>query len=216
MLGLLILQITLLIAWGMPVALRAAEPGPDQWLKILSDANADTLARQEAARKLGETREAKYLEPLAAALRDGNREVRWAAVEGLWALGDKRATPFLLDYLGKPEAYQWGKILTMNALAGLKDPSAVEPLLNMLKSESPFLRRSAALALVAIRDDRAIPGLIGLLKDEEGWLRRIAQELLTELTAGKIQGERPEEYNDWVKWHESNVQRVKIEGAKKE
>ena len=86
----------------------------------------------------------------------------------------------------------------------------------MLDAGNPFLRRSAALALVRFGDDRAVAGLIKLLKDEEGWLRRLAGELLLELTKGKIQGETPRGYEEWVKWYEGNARRVKIEGAKKE
>ena len=66
----------------------------------------------------------------------------------------------------------------MNAMASFKDPQAVEPLILVLESPNPFLRRSAAVALFTIGDQRAIPALIGLLKDEQGFIRRIAQNFL--------------------------------------
>jgi len=198
------------------ILLAAEKEDFDGLAKVIADAKADTAVRIEAARKLGETKSPKYMQLLADQLKDGRKAMRWAAAEALWDLGDKRAVPHLIEYLGKDEAYEWGKVVTMNALASLGDPAAVESLLRVLDAGNPFLRRSAALALVRFGDDRAVAGLMKLLKDDEGWLQRLAGELLLELTRGKIQGDAPRGYEEWLKWYESNARRVKIEGAKKE
>lgn len=209
-------SVLLAVSAGLIPAFSAEQPNPDHWAKVLADGKADTGMRLEAAKRLGEAKNPKYLVVLTEALKDNNKAIRWVAVEVLWDLGDKRAVPALIEYLGRGEGYDWGKILTMNALGSLKDPQAVGPLLKMMENENPFLRRSAALALVQIGDEKAIPGLMGLLKDGEGWLQRLAQDLLVEMAGGKILGEPPRGYEAWAKWYQGQAQHLRIEGVKKE
>jgi HEAT repeat protein len=179
----------------------------------LSNTQKDTNTRMEAAMTLGQAKNPKYLQFLTEALKDSNKAIRWTAAEALWEMGDKKAVPALIEYLEKDEAYEWGKVVTMNALASLKDPQAVEPLIRVLESPNPFLRRSAAVALFTIGDQRAIPVLIGLLKDEQGFIQRIAQNFLVEMTKDKMTGDTPTEYDEWSKWYQANVQRLKFDGA---
>lgn len=211
------LLMALLIVMGMsPSPVFSAEgTSLQEMAKTLVDQKADTLLRMEAARKLAEAKDGKYLEVLTTALKDNNKSIRWVAAEALWEMGDNRAVPALIEYLEKEDAYEWGKVVTMNALASFKDPRAVEPLIKMLEAKNPFLRRSAALALAKIGDPKAVPGLIGMLKDEEGWLQRLAQDLLVEFTKGNISGETPAGYEEWIKWYQGRAQPVKTEGAKK-
>ena len=190
-------------------------PDLDALAKTLADGASDHAQRLEAARKLGEAKNPQYLAPLIATLKDSNKALRWAAVEALWDIGDKRAVPALIGYLGKGEAYDWGKVLTMNALGVMGDPQAVDPLLKVLQSPSPFLRRSAALALARFGDDRAITGIIELLNDEQPWLQRTAQEILLDLTKDRLAGEVPSGYDEWRKWRQADIQRLKLEGTKK-
>jgi HEAT repeat protein len=192
----------------------AEQPGVEHWAKILADGKLHSDARVEAARKLGEAKNVKSLDVLTDALNDGNKAIRWTAAEALWELGDKRALPALIKYLEKGEAYEWGKVVTMNALASFKDPRAVDPLIRVLESQNPFLRRSAAVALFTIADDRAIRPLIGLLKDEQGFIQRIAQNFLVEMTKDKMTGDTPGDYDEWMKWFQSNSNRLKLDGAK--
>jgi HEAT repeat protein len=191
-------------------AFGADEPGAEHWAKILADGKLRSEPRVEAARKLGVAKSGKYLEVLTEALDDSNKAIRWTAAEALWELGDKRAVPALIKYLEKGEAYEWGKVVTMNALASFKDPQAVDPLVRVLQSENPFLRRSAAVALFTIGDERAIPPLIGLLKDEQGFIQRIAQNFLVEMTKNKMTGETPDDYDEWMKWLQRNSNRLKL------
>lgn len=186
----------------------------DDMAKILADAQKDTNTRMEAAIKLGLAKNPKYLQFLTEALKDSDKAIRWTAAEALWEMGDKGAVPALIEYLEKGEAYEWGKVVTMNALGSLKDPRAVDPLIGMLESVNPFLRRSAAVALFTIGDQRAIPALIGLLKDEQGFIQRIAQNFLVEMTKDKMTGDTPAEYDEWSKWYQANAQRLKFDGPK--
>ncbi|MDH3445307.1 MAG: HEAT repeat domain-containing protein [Deltaproteobacteria bacterium] len=191
----------------------AAQPGLDDLARLLADTAGDTNMRMDAARKLGEAKDSKYLQNLTDALKDDNKAIRWTAAEALWEMGDKRAVPALIAYLEKGEAYEWGKVVTMNALGSLKDPQAVAPLIRMLESRNPFLRRSAAVALFTIGDHRTIPALIELLKDEQGFIQRIAQNFLVEMTKDMVADETPMEYQQWVKWFEANAKRLELGGA---
>lgn len=60
------------------------------------------------------------------------------------------------------------------ALRMLKDPRAVEPLIETLKDAYPGVRGAAALALGLLKDPRAVGPLIETLKDEEGLVRAAA------------------------------------------
>lgn len=208
------LSVLLAAMLGLSPSYAEEKSQSDQWAGILADAEADTLERIEAAKKLGEAKDPKVLKALTRALKDDKKAVRWSAVEALWNMGDRKAVPFLIDYLDKGETYVWGKILTMNALGSLGDPRAVDSLLRKLKSENPFLRRSAALALMQIRGKKAIQGIIGLLNNKEGWLKRLARRLLLELTEGKITGEPPKGYEAWMEWYRSRGQHLRIKGIR--
>ena len=202
------------LATPFSTSLGAEGANLDDLAKVLADAQKDTNMRMEAAITLGQAKNPKYLQSLTEALKDNNKAIRWTAAEALWEMGDTKAVPALIEYLEKGEAYEWGKVVTMNALASFKDPQAVEPLILVLESPNPFLRRSAAVALYTIGDQRAIPALIGLLKDEQGFIRRIAQNFLVEMTKETMTGDTPAEYEEWSKWYQANGQRLKFDGAK--
>lgn len=125
----------------------------------------DTTARMEAAKLLGASKDPRALGPLVAALGDASRDVRWAAVEALGELGDRRAVPALVEYLKRPEAYRWGKRLVAAALGAIGDPSAVEPLQGLLADEDPFVRRLAAISLLRTGDARARARVAQFVKD---------------------------------------------------
>lgn len=192
----------------------ADAPNLDEAAQVLADTKIDTNTRMEAAIKLGQAKNPKYLQFLIEALKDSDKAIRWTAAEALWEMGDQGAVPALIEYLEKGEAYEWGKVITMNALASLKDPRAVEPLIRMLESANPFLRRSAAVALFTIGDERGIPALIGLLKDEQGFIQRIAQNFLVEMTKDKMTGDTPAEYDEWSRWYQANAQQLKVDRTK--
>jgi HEAT repeat protein len=162
----------------------------------------DTAARLEAARRLGESRDPNALEPLAKALEDSNKWVRWAALEALGELGDRRAVPVILQFLKKREPYGWGRRVAANALGNINDPAAVEALIDMLKEDDPYVRRNAAYALGKLKDERAILPLIELLKDSNEWLRKSVQTVLVKMAGGSIAGSTPRDYQSWRKWYQ--------------
>src|SRR5687768_14534400 len=79
-------------------------------------------------------------------------------------LGDRRATPLLVDALSDraPET----RIYAALALGRLRDPSAVPSLLKSFADDERDVRKSAAYALGEIHDPRALPALVQALGDE--------------------------------------------------
>lgn len=166
----------------------------------------DNVERTEVAKKLGATKDPRAFDPLIKALKDEDKPVRWAAIESLGDLGDKRAVPYLVKFLPKEEraAYRWGLRLTINALGAIGDSQAVPYLLPYLKHEDPYVRRVTTFALGKIGSVEALPQVIELLKDDSMVVRRWVQHALVQLTEEKIQGDVPHDYESWMLWLNSN------------
>lgn len=78
-------------------------------------------------------------------------------------LGDRRATPLLVDALRDPSPDT--RIYAALALGRLHDAAAVPPLLSAFGSDERDVRKAAAYALGEIGDVRAQPALEGALND---------------------------------------------------
>jgi HEAT repeat protein len=91
---------------------------------------------------------------------------RKRAAKRLEELGEPAVLP-LLQVLAHGTA-GWGTELLIETLGRLGNPRAVEPLLAVLKWESPHARQEAAKALARIGDQRAIGPLIDAFRVESG------------------------------------------------
>ena len=78
-------------------------------------------------------------------------------------LGDRRATPLLVEALSDPT--EETRIYAALALGRLRDPAAVPPLLKAFSSDERDVRKAAAYALGEIGDRRAIEPLVVALND---------------------------------------------------
>lgn len=108
------------------------------------------------------------VEPLAAALADTSNVVRYHAAMTLGALGDRRASPVLVEMVAANVAADNQTFVYMNApghLAQLKDPATIQPLMDLLADPRPGVRGSAASALGRLGDQRAVDPVIKLLDD---------------------------------------------------
>jgi len=78
-------------------------------------------------------------------------------------LGDRRATPLLIDALedSSPETRLYAAL----ALGRLRDPQAVPPLIRIFTTDERDVRKAAAYALGEIGDPRAQPALVTALGD---------------------------------------------------
>jgi HEAT repeat protein len=122
-------------------------------------------------------------------------------------LGDRRATPLLVDALGDPT--QETRIYAALALGRLRDPSAVPSLLKTFSSDERDVRKAAAYALGEIGDRRAAEPLAAALSDPIADVRfnvaiavarlgdtravGVLREMLDRSRLDQVQGMRPEQ-----------------------
>jgi HEAT repeat protein len=78
-------------------------------------------------------------------------------------LGDRRATPVLVEALADPAPET--RIYAALALGRLRDPGAVPPLLKVFAADERDVRKAAAYALGEIGDPRAVEALVSALSD---------------------------------------------------
>jgi HEAT repeat protein len=92
------------------------------------------------------------------------------------------------------------RLIAVWTLRKVKDPRALEALINALKHEDLHVREKAAEALGEIKDPKAIEPLISVLKDKGETVPEIAAKALQNIT-GKDFGQ---DYDKWLKWWEKN------------
>ena len=122
-------------------------------------------------------------------------------------LGDRRATPVLVDALGDPAVET--RIYAALSLGRLRDPAAVPPLLAVFAKDEHDVRKSVAYALGEIGDARAIPALEGALSDPIADVRYnsaialsrlgdaravgVLREMLDRARLDRVEGMRPDQ-----------------------
>jgi HEAT repeat protein len=122
-------------------------------------------------------------------------------------LGDKRATPLLMDAL-KDRAPET-RIYAALALGRLGDPAAVPALIEAFSTDERDVRKAAAYALGELRDPRALPALASALSDPVADVRYnaaialarygdtraigVVREMLDRSRLDRVAGMRPEQ-----------------------
>jgi HEAT repeat protein len=132
---------------------------------------------------LGQIGDARAVEPLSAALKDGDNGVRKNAAWALGNLADARAVEPLSVALKDTEHNV--RAAAAYALGQIGDARAVEPLSAALKDGDNGVRCDAAWALGKLADARAVEPLSAALKDTDPDVRRAAARVL-----GKLGGAR--------------------------
>jgi len=97
-----------------------------------------------------------------AAKHDDPRIRRYLSMV-LGNLGDRRATPLLIDALKEPDVET--RIYALLALGELRDPAAVPAIVAAASDEEKDVRKTALYALGALGDARAVPLLVQALED---------------------------------------------------
>jgi HEAT repeat protein len=128
--------------WTKGTSAMAAVPALIASLKDPSD-----RLRKNAARALGQIKDPRIFEPLAAAAFDRDEAVQEAVGNGLGTLGDPRAVQPLVNLLRQGSAK--GRRAAAAALVTLGG-SAVEPLVEALKDRDSAVREAAATVLVRV------------------------------------------------------------------
>jgi len=155
--------------------LRAAESvEPLLWL-LFND--QDTAIREDAIRSLGEIGDARAVDFLFLAMKDGG--LRHLAIEALGKIGDRRAVPALVDVVTGASwpadsrkidgcGDRWDMEMhameaAVRALALIREESTIATLVAAL--QNTVVRAEAAAALVSFGPP-AIPFLLGVLRNE--------------------------------------------------
>lgn len=148
---------------------QIGSPCVESLIKLLRD--WDT--RKFAIRALGKIKDERVLEPLIGQLR--NDEFNDAATDALVELG-KPAVPRLIAALkDKDENVRKQSVI---ALGRIKDPDAIDPLIDMLQDKDWFTRLTAAAALESIGHERGREAIKPLMKDPDLVVRMRVERIL--------------------------------------
>jgi len=161
------------------VSLQASVQGSTktgaQWLEQLK--SKDAKARTEAAKELGEMKDAGALDALVAALKDRDDDVRAQAAESLGKIKDARAINPLIRALR--EEYWLVQEKVIDALVAIGAP-AIEPLIAAIGEVNPGVRNGAISVLTRIGEP-AVEPLLPALKSANPIVRRGAADALSEI-----------------------------------
>ena len=120
----------------------------------------DPAVKRTIALGLGKLADTESLDLLTAALRDprSDQPLRDAVLEAVEMIGSKKAAVALAALLGQKSLSVERKPRVIAALARMKEPSAIKPLVESLKTPQPAVKAAAIDALVAIvKDDERRP-----------------------------------------------------------
>ena len=107
----------------------------------------DVEIRRKALRALGEMKDRRAIPCMAAALKDGNSNVRMLAAWGLGQMGEPALKPLLTELADKNSP---GRSDAAYALGKINQPQAIEPLVSALTEADSDLRKESAKALSRI------------------------------------------------------------------
>lgn len=132
--------------------------------------SADTSVRQAAAEGLKEMPDANAIPALVEALQDEDNVVAMYARDALWQIIDHSWTSKLFEVLQQARY----KDRVASLLDRLGGDAVFQRMLELLKSENPKLRETAARSLGHLGNRTAVPELLLALKDEGQEVRETA------------------------------------------
>jgi len=145
--------------WGLGMLSRA-DPGALAWVRPLLD-DADPEVRAQAARVLGDERDAEAAEALIAALRDASARVRMYAALALGRIGDGRTMEPLFALLRATGTSD--PVLRHAGVMALAECAPEASLVKAAAHVSPDVRMGACLALRR----KANPRIVAFLLDTD-------------------------------------------------
>jgi cyclophilin family peptidyl-prolyl cis-trans isomerase/HEAT repeat protein len=133
------------------------------------------LTRSFAARGLGASKDQRAAAPLLAAAEDAGQPVavRIQAVRAIAALGDARGGPVMRRLIASNKIDQNLQLEAITALSRLRDPAAVEMLIDLVSAAWPSAR-AAALNALAKTDVETFISAISALPPDDHWSVRAA------------------------------------------
>jgi len=159
----------------------ASESLVPQLITYSRSESADT--RYRMVRLMGKFSTESIRTALFDLLKDPNKNVRMAALEGLANMDIPVPAHFICKLLSDPDMMVQSKAI--ETLIKLNDASTVKYLMEYLQDESEYIRRAAVEVLNEVGDTRAIKDLLMALRDQDWWVRVRAADAL-----GSIGGPR--------------------------
>lgn len=150
-------------------------------LAALKDSSRPAIARVRAARVLGELKAKDAVEPLLAAVNQGDERVRAAAAEALGNVHDERAIAPLMKLLESESKTL--RLATIHALASFDTPDVFDALVGIATDpgEADRIRFSARFSLLFLLQQRALPVLRELALGDDAILASVALSALSML-----------------------------------
>ncbi len=144
------------------------------WWALRQMRSKDTSTRKRAAEKLGLSKDARAVQPLMAALKDQDKQVRKAAADALYWIGAPESQQAIADYQVAEELRELENIRqrkdslicsladdkvevrsrAVDDLAKLRDPDLIQPLYELMQVES-FRILQRTIAFFKYSDPRA-------------------------------------------------------------
>jgi HEAT repeat protein len=156
---------------------KIGAPSVEPLISVLEHPDSDV--RWKAAIALGEIKDPRAIGPLIRQLSDTDRFVKSRVAHALGMIGAPAVNPLIWTLREGDGNLRWGAAI---ALGRIKDPQAVEPLIQALADKYENVRAEAATSLAAIGKP-AIAPLIWFLKHSEGGMRIEVMNALGELHA---------------------------------
>jgi HEAT repeat protein/cyclophilin family peptidyl-prolyl cis-trans isomerase len=149
------------------------------------------LTRAFAARGLGASKDKRAAAPLLAAAEDAAQPlaVRIQAVRAIAALGDPGGGAVMRRLITAPRVEQNLQLEAITALAQLRDPSAVELLIDLISAQWPAVRAAALNALARTDADTFVTSISALDPDQHWSVRAALARTLGEF--GRERAEAP-------------------------
>jgi HEAT repeat protein len=147
----------------------------------------DPQVRQKAARRLGDLKDTRAVQPLAGALEDRDSGVRRTAAEALGRIGDARSTAALMTRLtDSSAAVREAAVKALNTVdanwpKSASAQKAVHSLVAALEHQDRDVQRLAALVLGKIGDPGSISPLVSRLTDGSTGVREAVASALNEI-----------------------------------
>jgi len=161
------------------IRLLAGAQALDILLPLLRD--SDFEVRKAVIAAVGQTRDARALEPLGQMVLDQTLppDQRAETARALENLGDARAVPSLIQALADGDSFV--RRCAVQALGKLRDGQAGAALRGLANDPAVEVREAVALALGTIRDPQGPAALVHLLNDPREEVRDAAGQALTQL-----------------------------------
>ncbi len=151
---------------------------------ISRTAGRDHTARVHIVKILSKFSTMKVQHTMEKLLKDGNRQVRAAALESMGELTTPQNIELICSLLLDGDLEVQSKAVDL--LVKLRDQETCKHLVGVLRDESEYTRRNAVEVLNEIADPTSIKYLLKVLGDQDWWVRSRACDALANIGGPKV------------------------------